>query len=336
MIGSGLMAVGGAFLTLCRPRQLHPGHHRGAWLGVHRAGHLRPLAHRRGVVGALIFACVYSLGLRLRIAVGLRRHSAGALLALPYLAVIAALALSGRNVAYPGAYLKPYRSDLMGDSTGGHRRMIRIPADRHRAGAASASPKAACPSEEPWSRTGSVLAAGHNRRVQLGSPIRHGETDALENAGRLPASVYARATMYTTLSPCDMCTGAILLYGSRAWSSARTGRSWAARTTCAPAGVEVVVLDDPDCNRLMQRVHRPLSRRSGTRTSARSDAGLAMARQRRRDHHRNPAHLILATRSAHPQLATLSAPTTGHTGRRTEGAPRSRSCAGTGCPPRWD
>ena len=60
---------------------------------------------------------------------------------------------------------------------------------------------------------GQVLGVGHNRRVQLGSAIRHGETDALENAGRQPASVYRRATMYTTLSPCDMCTGAILLYG---------------------------------------------------------------------------------------------------------------------------
>ena len=58
-----------------------------------------------------------------------------------------------------------------------------------------------------------VLGAGRNRRVQMGSAIRHGETDALENAGRLPASVYARSTMYTTLSPCHMCTGAILLYG---------------------------------------------------------------------------------------------------------------------------
>jgi len=58
---------------------------------------------------------------------------------------------------------------------------------------------------------GEVVASGRNRRVQLGSAIRHGETDCLEQAGRLPASVYARATMYTTLSPCDMCTGAILL-----------------------------------------------------------------------------------------------------------------------------
>src|SRR5205823_9344639 len=59
---------------------------------------------------------------------------------------------------------------------------------------------------------GKVIGSGHNRRVQLGSPIRHGETDALEQAGRQPASVYRRATMYTTLSPCDMCTGSILLY----------------------------------------------------------------------------------------------------------------------------
>lgn len=60
---------------------------------------------------------------------------------------------------------------------------------------------------------GVVLGDGRNRRVQLGSAIRHGETDALERAGRQPAGVYRRSTMYTTLSPCDMCTGAILLYG---------------------------------------------------------------------------------------------------------------------------
>src|SRR5687768_17577011 len=59
---------------------------------------------------------------------------------------------------------------------------------------------------------GQVLGSGRNRRVQRGSPILHGETDALDAAGRQPATVYRRATMYTTLSPCDMCTGAILLY----------------------------------------------------------------------------------------------------------------------------
>ena len=59
---------------------------------------------------------------------------------------------------------------------------------------------------------GRILGRGHNRRVQRGSAILHGEMDALENAGRLPASVYTRCVLYTTLSPCPMCTGAILLY----------------------------------------------------------------------------------------------------------------------------
>jgi cytosine deaminase len=58
-----------------------------------------------------------------------------------------------------------------------------------------------------------VLGRGHNRRVQRGSPTLHGEMDALENAGRLPARVYRQCVIYTTLSPCSMCTGAILLYG---------------------------------------------------------------------------------------------------------------------------
>lgn len=59
---------------------------------------------------------------------------------------------------------------------------------------------------------GKILGRGHNRRVQRQSPILHGEMDALENAGRLPASVYTQSVLYTTLSPCAMCTGAILLY----------------------------------------------------------------------------------------------------------------------------
>jgi creatinine deaminase len=60
---------------------------------------------------------------------------------------------------------------------------------------------------------GKILGRGHNRRVQKGSSILHGEMDALENAGRLPASIYRECVLYTTLSPCPMCTGAILLYG---------------------------------------------------------------------------------------------------------------------------
>src|SRR5213592_1038750 len=60
---------------------------------------------------------------------------------------------------------------------------------------------------------GKIIGRGHNRRVQRGSAILHGEMDALENSGRLPASVYAESVMYTTLSPCAMCSGAIILYG---------------------------------------------------------------------------------------------------------------------------
>ena len=60
---------------------------------------------------------------------------------------------------------------------------------------------------------GKIIGAGHNRRIQKGSAILHGEMDALENAGRLPAKVYRESVLYTTLSPCSMCSGAVLLYG---------------------------------------------------------------------------------------------------------------------------
>jgi cytosine deaminase len=59
---------------------------------------------------------------------------------------------------------------------------------------------------------GKIIGRGHNRRVQRGSAVLHGEMDALENAGRLPASVYTQSVIYTTLSPCAMCSGAVLLY----------------------------------------------------------------------------------------------------------------------------
>ena len=97
-----------------------------------------------------------------------------------------------------------------------------------------------------------VVATGHNRRVQLGSAIRHGETDALENAGRLTADVYRRATMVTTLSPCDMCTGAILLYGIPRVlvGDATTFRGPEERLV--EAGVELVHLHDEECRRLME------------------------------------------------------------------------------------
>jgi creatinine deaminase len=96
-----------------------------------------------------------------------------------------------------------------------------------------------------------VLGAGHNRRVQEGSVIRHGEMDALENAGRQPADIYHRSSLYTTLSPCHMCTGAILLYGIRrvVIGENRTYRN--GEELLREHGVEVIVADSAVCLRLM-------------------------------------------------------------------------------------
>ena len=98
---------------------------------------------------------------------------------------------------------------------------------------------------------GRVLGAGHNRRVQQGSAIRHGETDALEVAGRLPASVYRRATMYTTLSPCDMCTGAILLYGIRRVVMGENRTFVGGEDYLRARGVDVMNMDSQACVDLM-------------------------------------------------------------------------------------
>lgn len=100
---------------------------------------------------------------------------------------------------------------------------------------------------------GEVVGAGRNRRVQRGSAIRHGETDALENAGRLPASIYRRATMYTTLSPCHMCTGAILLYEIPRVVMGENRTFVGAENLLRSHGVEVVNLDSDECVLLMQR-----------------------------------------------------------------------------------
>jgi len=99
---------------------------------------------------------------------------------------------------------------------------------------------------------GKVVGAGHNRRVQLGSAIRHGETDALEVAGRLPASAYRRMTMATTLSPCDMCTGAILLYGIARVVIGENRTFYGGEDYLRSRGVEVVNLDSEECYGLMQ------------------------------------------------------------------------------------
>jgi len=99
---------------------------------------------------------------------------------------------------------------------------------------------------------GEVVGAGHNRRVQLGSAIRHGETDALEEAGRLPASKYRRATMATTLSPCDMCTGAILLYRIPRLVIGENRTFMGGEDLLRSRGVDVVNLDSSECYDLMQ------------------------------------------------------------------------------------
>ena len=98
---------------------------------------------------------------------------------------------------------------------------------------------------------GTVLGVGHNRRVQQNSAIRHGETDALEDAGRLPASVYRSSTMYTTLSPCDMCTGAILLYGIPRVVMGENRTFVGGEDYLRQRGVEVVNLDSKECVDLM-------------------------------------------------------------------------------------
>lgn len=100
---------------------------------------------------------------------------------------------------------------------------------------------------------GEIVGRGHNRRVQKGSVILHGEMDALEQAGRLPAAVYRRSTIYTTLSPCPMCTGAILLYGIPKVVIGENRTFLGAEDLLRRNGVEMVVVDDPRCVEMMTR-----------------------------------------------------------------------------------
>lgn len=96
-----------------------------------------------------------------------------------------------------------------------------------------------------------IIGRGHNRRVQNGSVVLHAEMDALENAGRQPASVYRQCTLYTTLSPCPMCSGAIALYGIPHVVIGEN-RSFAGEEAwLRQRGVDLTVLQDPDCIALM-------------------------------------------------------------------------------------
>jgi cytosine deaminase len=99
---------------------------------------------------------------------------------------------------------------------------------------------------------GRIIGRGHNRRVQQGSAILHGEMDALENAGRQPASVYRDSVLYTTLSPCPMCSGTILLYGIPRVIVGENQTFMGEEALLRERGVQVDVLQDPTCIGLMR------------------------------------------------------------------------------------
>lgn len=98
---------------------------------------------------------------------------------------------------------------------------------------------------------GKIIGRGHNRRVQQGSTVLHGEMDALENAGRLSAAVYRDSQLFTTLSPCAMCSGAILLYGIPQVIVGENQTFLGEEELLRERGVKVEVLQSPDCIKLM-------------------------------------------------------------------------------------
>jgi cytosine deaminase len=103
---------------------------------------------------------------------------------------------------------------------------------------------------------GRIIGRGHNRRVQRGSAVLHGEMDALENAGRQPSVVYRTSVLYTTLSPCAMCSGAILLYGIPKVVVGENQTFLGEETLLRSRGVSLEVLEDPVCIDLMRRFIR--------------------------------------------------------------------------------
>ena len=103
---------------------------------------------------------------------------------------------------------------------------------------------------------GQIIGRGHNRRVQKSSPVLHAELDCLENAGRMPAADYRRSTLYSTLSPCDMCSGAALLYGIPRIVIGENRSFLGAEEHLRSRGVHLNILNDPDCLALMQAFQR--------------------------------------------------------------------------------
>ena len=100
---------------------------------------------------------------------------------------------------------------------------------------------------------GEIVGRGHNRRVQQGSAVLHAEMDCLEQAGRLTAADYRRATLYSTLSPCDMCSGAVLLYGIPRVVIGENSTFQGPEDYVRSRGVEVVVVDDAECREVMEQ-----------------------------------------------------------------------------------
>lgn len=100
---------------------------------------------------------------------------------------------------------------------------------------------------------GEIVGRGHNRRIQNGSAILHAEMDCLENAGRLAASDYLRATLYSTLSPCDMCSGAALLYKIPRIVVGENVNFRGPEDYVVSRGVQLIVANDPECVELMAR-----------------------------------------------------------------------------------
>jgi len=98
---------------------------------------------------------------------------------------------------------------------------------------------------------GKIIGRGHNKRIQNGSAILHGEMSAFENAGRLPASVYRESVMYTTLSPCSMCSGAMILYGIPKIIIGENRNYAGEEEWLRSKGMDVVVLDDSECVKMM-------------------------------------------------------------------------------------
>jgi len=99
---------------------------------------------------------------------------------------------------------------------------------------------------------GRIIGRGHNRRVQEGSVIKHAEMDCLENAGRQKANVYRKSVLYSTLSPCDMCSGAVLLYGIPKVVVGENVNFKGPEEYVKTRGVKVEILNDPECIKIMK------------------------------------------------------------------------------------